>query len=286
MDSNEYAQPPVDPLFRLGRAILFEMDPEHAHDLALQMLDKASVQRLLRRRYQTVAKPVECLGMTLDNRVGLAAGLDKNGDYVDALGAIGFGHIDIGTVTPRPQVGSIKPRLFRLTQYGALINRLGFNNKGVDHLVERMQSRRYSGMIGINIGKNASTSLDDAEDDYLHCLEKVYPHADYVTVNISSPNTMGLRDLQHGDRLARLLASLKNAQSRLAVLHGKRVPLAVKIAPDMSDSALDAFCTAVLDNEVDAVISGNTTREREPVANHLYARESGGLSGAPAQATG
>ena len=254
MDDNSYSEPPRDLLFRLGRAILFEMDPEKAHDLVLGTLShprwQAGISSWLERRYAAGTSQVECLGQAFANRIGLAAGLDKNGDYIDALGALGFGHVEIGTVTPQPQPGNDKPRLFRLTQYGALINRFGFNSKGVNHLVERVRQRRYRGRLGINIGKNATTSLDDAGKDYLYCLERVYAHADYVTVNISSPNTTGLRDLQHGERLEQLLALLKTAQYRLAGEHGRQVPILVKIAPDMSNEELDEFCRAVLEHEV------------------------------------
>lgn len=280
MENTDYNLPPRDALFRLGRAILFEMDPERAHELALKLLSIGPVPRWLETRYAVQAAPVECFKQTFPNRLGLAAGLDKNGDYIDALGAMGFGHIEIGTVTPKPQPGNPKPRMFRLEQHGALINRMGFNNKGVDHLVAQVQKRRYSGKLGINIGKNASTPLDEAHSDYLHCLERVYPHADYVTINISSPNTQGLRDLQHGERLARLLTTLKEAQGKLATQHARHVPIAVKIAPDMSDAELDDFCQAALSHQIDAIIIGNTTQDREPVKHHLYAREAGGLSGA------
>lgn len=281
-------RPTGDPLFALVRGILFEMDPERAHDVALRAMDNHLLQRWLTRRYATTAQPnspvidpVMAMGMPFDNAVGLAAGLDKNGDHIDALGALGFGHIEVGTVTPRPQAGNPKPRLFRLTLERALINRMGFNNKGVDHLVEQVSKRRWAGRIGINIGKNASTPLENADDDYVHCLEKVAAIADYVTVNISSPNTSGLRDLQHGDSLNRLLLRLKDTQSALATRHGSYTPIAVKIAPDLDSSELDAFCQSAIDHEIDAVISGNTTRERTSVTNHLYAREAGGLSGTP-----
>lgn len=281
MEPKPFSQPPGDLLFGLGRAILFEMDPEKAHDLTLQMLSKPAIQARIAARYTTTAAPVQCMGLTFQNRIGLAAGLDKNGDYIDALGALGFSHVEVGTVTPRPQPGNPLPRLFRLTQHRALINRFGFNNKGVDHLVRQVRLRRYPGILGINIGKNAATSLQEAHNDYTYCLERVYRYADYVTVNISSPNTTGLRDLQHGERLEHLLESLKSTQSRLATEHERYVPIAVKIAPDMTDEELDGFCAAVVSHEIDAVISGNTTRERTMLGHHLYAREAGGLSGAP-----
>jgi len=275
---------PHDPLFALGRAVLFELDPERAHDLALALLDRPFVQRLMRRRYGLDGRAVDCLGTRFPNPVGLAAGLDKNGDHVDALGALGFGSLEIGTVTPRPQAGNPTPRLFRLPGHGALINRLGFNNKGVDHLVRQVERRRWQGPLGINVGKNATTPIERAADDYVHGLERVYAHADWVTVNISSPNTANLRELQHGDALARLLERLKTSQSALATRHGRHVPLAVKIAPDLDDAGLDAFCDAARAHEIEAVISGNTTNGREPVRGHLYARETGGLSGAPLKA--
>ena len=273
--------PPTDPLFAIGRAILFELDPERAHDLALALLDRPSVQRLMRRRYAVEARSVRRLGIDFPNPVGLAAGLDKNGDHVDALGALGFGSLEIGTVTPRAQPGNPTPRLFRLEGHGALLNRLGFNNKGVDHLVRQVERRRWRGPLGINVGKNATTPIERAADDYVACLERVYPHADWVTVNISSPNTANLRELQHGDALERLLERLKATQSALATRHARHVPLAVKIAPDLDDAGLDAFCTAARAHEIEAVISGNTTNGRDAVRHHLYARESGGLSGAP-----
>ncbi|MFK7862374.1 MAG: quinone-dependent dihydroorotate dehydrogenase [Granulosicoccus sp.] len=279
-----FSTPPHDVLFALGRAILFEMDPEKAHDFALGMLENRPVQRLLTNRYQVAPCNTAAMGQHFENRIGLAAGLDKNADYIDGLGAMGFGHIEVGTITPQPQAGNSKPRIFRLIQHQALINRLGFNNKGVDHLVRQVQKRKYQGRLGINIGKNATTSLDDAQNDYLYCLERVYPFADYIAVNISSPNTQGLRDLQHGERLQTLLEALKNAQSKLSTEHDRYVPIALKIAPDMTDTELDEFCSHVTAFEIDALISGNTTNTREPVASHLYARESGGLSGKPLRA--
>ena len=277
----EFRTPPKDTPFALGRAILFEMDPERAHDLTLSALSRRPVRNWVTQRYRTESRPVSCLGLDFSNRIGLAAGLDKNADYIDALGTFGFGHIEVGTVTPRPQDGNPRPRLFRLPQHAALINRMGFNNKGVDHLVRQVLKRQYKGKLGINIGKNATTELDAAEHDYLYCLERVYPHADYVTVNISSPNTKGLRDLQHGDHLTRLLSALKNAQSRLATEHQRTVPIAVKIAPDMTADELSEFCDTCVAHEIDAIITGNTTQSRTAVSGHIYAREAGGLSGAP-----
>lgn len=281
VEKPDFSHPPKDALFAIGRAILFEMDPEKAHDLALSLISRQPVPAFLSRRYACAATPVSCMGQSFANRVGLAAGLDKNGNYIDALGAIGFGHLEIGTVTPKPQQGNQKPRIFRLTQYGALINRLGFNNLGVEHLARQMEKRRYAGRIGINIGKNAATPLDQAAKDYLFCLERVYALADYITINISSPNTQGLRGLQHGQRLAELLSEIKNAQSRMATTHSRYVPIAIKIAPDMTDAELDEFCEQIEAHEIDAVISGNTSSDRESVKTHLYAREAGGLSGAP-----
>lgn len=244
-------------------------------------MQRAPVSALLKRRYNTEASNIACLGMRFQNRLGLAAGLDKNGDYIDALASIGFGHIEIGTVTPRAQAGNPPPRLFRLPNHKALINRMGFNNKGVDHLVSQVQRSRFKGVLGINIGKNASTPLELAGQDYLHGMQKVYPHADYITINISSPNTEGLRDLQHGKRLQSLLDTVKNEQARLATEHNRYVPLAVKIAPDMSQEQLTDFCQSITELEIDAVVASNTSNSRNAVKNHLYAKEAGGLSGAP-----
>jgi len=280
-EKSQFATSPKDWLFALSRSILFEMDPEKAHDLALGMLNHAPVRHMIARRYQVTPRNTAAMGMHFDNPVGLAAGLDKNADYIDALGAIGFGHIEVGTVTPKAQAGNEKPRVFRLPGHQALINRLGFNNKGVDHLVQQVTRRRYTGKLGINIGKNLSTPIEAAHTDYLYCLERIYPLADYVTVNISSPNTQGLRDLQHGTRLQALLEALKNAQNRLATQHQRHVPLAVKIAPDMSDAELDEFCGHAAQFEIEALIAGNTTNSRLSASRHLYAREAGGLSGKP-----
>ena len=291
--------PPVDPppgdtppsspdrLWQLARAVLFELDPERAHEIALGAMELPGAHGLLRRRYGSragsgpAAGAATIMGLEFPNRVGLAAGLDKDGAHIDALGALGFGHLEVGTVTPRAQPGNPKPRMFRLTAHAALVNRMGFNNDGVDALVERASRRCWTGVLGVNIGKNAATPNERATDDYLHCLERVWPVADYVSVNISSPNTAGLRDLQHGDALARLLDALCAARERLAAEHGKRRPVVVKIAPDMDDEGLDGFASAVARRGIDGVICGNTTRTRDAVAGHLHAREDGGLSGAP-----
>ncbi len=271
----------IDPLYSLARAIFFKMDPERAHDLALKTASLPFAGSLIKHRYKSSANPTKVLNLDFENQVGLAAGLDKNGDYIDALGAMGFGHIEIGTVTPKPQPGNPTPRMFRLTEHQALINRMGFNNLGVDHLLKRAEARKYKGVLGINIGKNANTPLEKANDDYLHCLQKVYPVADYITVNVSSPNTQGLRELQHGQLLRQLLQALKDTQSKLATEHNQYRPILIKIAPDMSESELADFTQAVLEHEIDGVIAGNTTNERQKVADSEHAAEQGGLSGAP-----
>ena len=276
--------PPKDALFNIARKILFKMEPERAHDAALGFASSALAKAWNRRHYRATGKPQSCMGLTLPNPVGLAAGLDKNGDYIDALGAMGFGFIEIGTTTPKPQDGNPQPRLFRLQAHNALINRMGFNNQGVDHLVAQAEKRRFDGVLGINIGKNASTPLDDAESDYLTCMEKVYAVADYITVNVSSPNTQGLRDLQHGERLRSLLGALKTAQAKLSTQHGAYKPFVVKIAPDMSEQEIQDFCAIVLEMEIDGVIAGNTTSQRDAVADSKHAAETGGLSGAPMMA--
>ncbi|RZA13367.1 MAG: quinone-dependent dihydroorotate dehydrogenase, partial [Lysobacteraceae bacterium] len=221
-------------------------------------------------------------GLTFENPVGLAAGLDKNGAHVDALLALGFGFVEVGTVTPRPQPGNPKPRMFRLPRQQAVINRLGFNNEGVDALVRNVErARRRNGLLGINIGKNKDTPNESAEADYLHCLRKVYPLADYVTVNISSPNTAGLRELQEEQALRRLVSTLREEQEALAARHGKRVPMLVKIAPDLSENDIDAAGRVLGDLGVDGVIATNTTIARDGVEGARHADETGGLSGAP-----
>ena len=270
-------------MYAFARPFLFGLDAERAHGLGLKSLDLAyatgTIGLLARPR---PALPTKLLGLTFPNPVGLAAGLDKNGAHIDALLALGFGFVEVGTVTPRPQPGNPKPRMFRLPEHQALINRLGFNNEGVDALVRNVErARRKGGLLGINIGKNKDTANEDAAADYLHCLERVYPLADYVTVNISSPNTAGLRELQEEQALRRLVATLREAQERLAAQHGKRVPVLVKVAPDLSDSDIDAAARVLGDLAVDGVVATNTTVERTAVQGHRHAEETGGLSGAP-----
>ena len=267
--------------YPLARAALFQLDPETAHHVTLDNLARAERCGLLQWWPRPDDQPVEAFGLTFRNPVGLSAGLDKNGDYIDALAALGFGFLEIGTITPRPQAGNPKPRIFRLPQAGAIINRLGFNNAGVDHLVRNVERMRYDGVLGINIGKNADTPVERAEDDYLICLEKVYPHADYITVNISSPNTQGLRSLQNEEALTRLLSALKERQTQLSGEHGRYVPLLVKIAPDLSLAEVEGMAAVFRAQEIDGVIATNTTLARDAVAGLRHAGETGGLSGRP-----
>ena len=269
-------------MYRLIRPVLFTLDAERAHGLSLAALDAVhaiGLNGLISK--QPTALPVRAFGIDFPNPVGLAAGLDKNGDHIDALAALGFGHIEIGTTTPKAQPGNRKPRLFRLPGHSAIINRFGFNNRGVDALVGNVEQARFRGVIGINIGKNKDTANDDAVNDYRQCLERVYACASYVTVNISSPNTQGLRDLQGADALHALIAELRLAQERLAGIHGTRKPLLVKIAPDLSEAELDSMARVLLDNAIDGVIATNTTVDRTGVAGDRHASESGGLSGQP-----
>jgi dihydroorotate dehydrogenase len=269
-------------MYSLVRPLLFALEPETAHHFTLESF---SVLARLGLAPSTRPAPAACarevMGIRFPNPVGLAAGLDKNGDYVDALARLGFGFIEVGTVTPRPQPGNPRPRMFRLPAARALINRLGFNNDGVERLVENVKRARYRGVLGINIGKNADTPLERAAGDYVACLRAVYPVASYVTVNISSPNTRDLRELQQGSELERLLATMKAEQRRLADDHGRQVPLAVKIAPDLDAGQIAAIAGSLRRHRVDAVIATNTTTARDGVAGMTYAEEGGGLSGAP-----
>lgn len=270
-------------MYGLARPFLFHLDAERAHGLGLAALEAAyrtGLNPLVSGRAKPL--PTRILGLQFPNPVGCAAGLDKNGAHVDALLGLGFGFVEVGTTTPRPQEGNPRPRMFRLPEHGAVINRLGFNNEGVDALVRNVaRARRRDGLLGINIGKNKDTPNEEAYKDYLYCLERVYPLADYVTVNISSPNTAGLRELQEEQALRHLVGTLREAQERLAAQHGKRVPMLVKVAPDLSDDDIDACGRVLSDLKVDGVVATNTTVDRLPVQGHPLAAEAGGLSGAP-----
>ncbi|WP_104498654.1 quinone-dependent dihydroorotate dehydrogenase [Acinetobacter indicus] len=266
-------------LYSLARPLLFSLAPERAHELTLSLLKSGHKMGLMRQ--QVAAKPVTCMGIEFPNPVGLAAGLDKNGAYIDALAALGFGFIEIGTITPRPQAGNPHPRLFRLPQAKAIINRMGFNNDGVDKLIENVKAAKFKGVLGINIGKNADTPVEKAVDDYLICLEKVYNYASYITVNISSPNTKNLRSLQSGDALTELLQTLKQRQLVLAEEHQHYVPLVLKVAPDLEPSDIEFIAQQLLQFKIDGLIVTNTTLSREGVENLPHGDEAGGLSGAP-----
>lgn len=268
-------------LYRLVKPILFQLDAERVHDLTLKGLKLAEKLGLLKSEQQPISKPREVMGLSFPNPIGLAAGLDKNGAVIDGMAALGFGFIEIGTVTPRAQTGNPKPRLFRLPTARGIINRFGFNNLGVDQLIENVKAAKYRGILGINIGKNFDTPNDLAVNDYLICMEKVYAYASYITVNISSPNTKNLRDLQEKAALSDLLSQLKQAQTRLANQHQKYVPLALKIAPDLTDAQIEEIAGLLIEHEIDAVIATNTTLAREQVRGLQYAEETGGLSGAP-----
>lgn len=264
------------------RRLLFALPAETAHEVSLDGLGAAERLGLIKLIAEKVPeKPLDVMGLRFPNPVGLSAGLDKNADYFNALGALGFGFVEVGTVTPRAQPGNPKPRLFRLEEYEAIINRMGFNNQGVDYLIANVKKRRYGGVLGINIGKNVDTPVEHAVDDYLIGFEKVYPWADYIAVNVSSPNTPGLRSLQFGDNLQRLLTPLKSLQSSLCTRYGRYVPLAIKIAPDMNDEELIESARCLKNVGVDGIIATNTTTGREGVEKSHYASEAGGLSGTP-----
>ncbi|SIQ12202.1 quinone-dependent dihydroorotate dehydrogenase [Marinobacterium stanieri] len=269
-------------LYDLARTLMFRLDAETSHELALSSMNLAASLGLPRLMGATVQNlPTRVMGIRFPNPVGLAAGLDKNGTAVDGLAAMGFGFVEVGTVTPRPQPGNPKPRLFRIPEHKAIVNRMGFNNDGVDQLLKNLSRSRYDGVLGINIGKNKDTPNEKAHEDYLVCLRKVYPHASYITVNVSSPNTPGLRTLQFGDSLNSLLDALKTEQARQARLHGRYVPIAVKIAPDMVEEELGLVAGALKTYEMDGVIATNTTLSREGVEDSPIASEAGGLSGSP-----
>ena len=266
--------------YSLLRPLLFRLDPETAHSVVFQGLELAHRMRLLNRSLDN-CNARKVMGLDFPNPVGLAAGLDKNGAHIDALGSLGFGFIEIGTVTPRSQPGNPKPRLFRIPQANAIINRMGFNNLGIENLLTNVRRRTYPGIIGINIGKNFDTPVESAVDDYLACLQKAYPHADYIVVNISSPNTPNLRQLQNPEELDHLLRILKLSQQKLADKHGKYTPLAVKIAPDLEDTQIDSIAAALMRHRIDGVIATNTTLSRTGLEALPHSSERGGLSGAP-----
>jgi dihydroorotate dehydrogenase len=270
-------------LYALARPLLFALDPETAHDLTLALAD-APLRFGLVRVPRAAPLPVRAMGLEFPNPVGLAAGLDKNAEHVDALGALGFGFVEVGTVTPRPQPGNPRPRLFRLPAARALINRLGFNNVGLDAFMENLGRSRWRGILGINIGRNFDTPNERAADDYAQCLERVYPRAGYVTINVSSPNTSGLRALQERGELDALLDRLAQLRERLAERHGRRVPLALKVAPDLDTAQIRDIAEAVRRHRIDGVIATNTSLSRAGVEGQPHADEAGGLSGAPIRA--
>lgn len=268
-------------LYKCARNALFQLDPETSHDLSmasLKLMAKTPAGAILKS--QIPSAPRKIWGIDFPNPVGLAAGLDKHADYLDGVAAMGFGFIEVGTVTPQAQPGNPKPRLFRLPEHQAIINRFGFNSKGVDHLVEQVQRANFNGVLGINIGKNKETPNENAMDDYLLCLDKVYAHANYITANISSPNTPGLRALQKADSLTELIQPLKERQAKLADQYGRYVPIAVKIAPDLDDDEINMMAGVFTDTGIDGLICSNTTLDRSAVEGHKHAGEAGGLSGA------
>jgi dihydroorotate dehydrogenase len=267
-------------LYSLLRPLLFKLDPEAAHCITFSAIEKAKKFGLLNSD-PIVCPPRKIMGLDFPNPIGLAAGLDKNGEHLDALAALGFGFIEIGTVTPRSQPGNPTPRIFRVPQAQAVINRLGFNNHGVDKLLENIKKSDYQGILGINIGKNFDTPLEQAIDDYLICLRKVYNRASYVTVNISSPNTKDLRQLQDAAAFDHLLRDLKAEHAKLADQHGKYTPLVIKIAPDLEASQIESMATLLIKHQVDGVIATNTTVARTGIEQLPVSKESGGLSGAP-----
>lgn len=262
----------------LIRPLLFKLDPEQAHHLTIDLM---SMFGTLMPRLNPHTQATSLMGLQLPNPIGLAAGLDKNGEAIDGFAALGFGFIEIGTVTPNPQEGNPKPRLFRSPEHQAIVNRMGFNNFGIDAVLANVQRSKYTGVLGINIGKNATTPMENAVDDYLICLEKAYAHASYIAVNISSPNTQNLRSLQGSDELTKLLSSLKDKQAHLRAAHGRYVPLAVKIAPDLDEAQIADIAHVVLQTEMDGVIATNTTIDKTALGESPLAQEAGGLSGVP-----
>jgi dihydroorotate dehydrogenase len=271
----------VSALYPALKPWLFKMDAERAHEWTTRMMRFSHALGLLKPDELPRCAPIDCMGLSFPNVLGLAAGMDKTASAVEAWSALGFGFVEVGTLTPRPQPGNPKPRLFRLPEHEALINRMGFNNPGIHAAVKRLEKRRTKAVVGVNIGKNFDTPNEKAVDDYLYCLKAAYPVADYIAVNISSPNTKGLRDLQAEDSIRQLLAALKNEQAALLKLHGKKVPMLVKIAPDLDESQIEALARVFNELAVDGVIATNTTISREAVSGHPLEKEAGGLSGAP-----
>ena len=269
-------------IYSLAKPLLFQLDAEKAHNLTLKTLKIAEKIGLL----HLLPKPIACtprqiMGLTFPNPIGLAAGLDKNGAYIDGLAALGFGFVEIGTITPRAQPGNPMPRLFRVTEAKGIINRFGFNNLGVDNLIENVKTAKYKGLLGINIGKNFDTPNERAIDDYLICLQKVYAYASYITVNISSPNTKNLRALQENDALSALLSTLKAEQEKLAQQHSRYIPITLKIAPDLDETQVNEIADLLMHHKIDGVIATNTTLARDAVTGMPNGDEAGGLSGAP-----
>jgi dihydroorotate dehydrogenase len=268
-------------LFRLARSALFRLDPETAHDLALRAMCALGPAAALLGAGADRGEARTVMGIRFPNPVGLAAGMDKNAQYLDALAALGFGHLEVGTVTPRPQPGNPRPRLFRLVEHEAIINRMGFNNAGVAQVLRNIEKSSYRGVLGVNIGKNFDTPIERAEDDYLACLEAVYERASYVAVNVSSPNTRNLRDLQSKERLDALLAAIMARRDALAARTGRVKPLVVKIAPDLDEAEIAAIAELAIRHRLDGLIATNTTVGRAGVEGHPLAGEAGGLSGRP-----
>ena len=271
----------IEKFYPVMKPWLFRLDAERAHTLTVKMMVIAHRLGMLKSVAGTPQQPRNVMGLTFPNVLGLAAGMDKSASAVDAWGALGFGFVEVGTLTPRPQPGNPKPRLFRLPEHEALINRMGFNNPGIHSAVKKLQRRRTKAVVGVNIGKNFDTPNEKAVDDYLHCLKAAYAVADYIAVNISSPNTKGLRDLQAEGAVRQLIAELKKEQASLQKEHGKTVPLLVKIAPDLNDMQIEALARVFNEQNIDGVIATNTTIDREAVTGHALAQETGGLSGAP-----
>ncbi len=272
-------------MYKLLQKLLFLLPPETAHHFTLNSLSTLNKLGLLKiMRPKSAGEEIEVMGIQFPNRIGLAAGLDKDGEHIQALANLGFGFVEIGTVTPRPQPGNPAPRLFRLPKARAIINRMGFNNKGIDHLTDQVANARkagFKGIIGINIGKNFDTAVEDAIEDYLIGLRQAYPYADYITINISSPNTPGLRTLQYGEELDKLLSAIKREQLKLAASQKKYIPIAVKVAPDLEPIEITGIAMALLANSIDCLIATNTTLSRDAVIGMKYGAEAGGLSGEP-----